>query len=437
MLKVLDTTTETEETPATPTLDDLAREGARRLLMAALQVEVAQYVDAYQEARDARGRRLVVRHGQAEARKVTCGAGTVEVRAPRVNDKRVDATGQRERFTSRILPPSMRRSPKVAEVLPILSLRGLSTGDFREALPVLLGDDAAGLSATNIARLTAVWEDEYRQFRQRDLADRDYVYVWVDGLHCNIRLEDDRLSVSNSLSGRHWELDQVPAVGDPTDIVQFGTGHRVAAGEGQRRVALQRRVAAYLVVVGLEVGKFPFKITGIPEQHLVETFSPRRSDQALHEGVGPGHMRHGLDCVDLQNPQVRRPPVRLEQRIMIGAEMARGAPTMHGGVEHAAEVGASDRTAVHADADEAARALVHDHEHPVAPEHDGLASKEVHTPQAVCRVADERQPRGPGSARDGAIVCRQHAAHDVLIDVGPERSRDDARNPWTAEPRIT
>ena len=92
-----------------------------------------------------------------------------------------------------------------------------------------------------------------------------------------------RLSVSNSLSGRHWELDQVPAVGDPTDIVQFGTGHHVAAGKGQRRVALQRRVAAYLVVGGLEVGKFPFKITGMPEQHLVETFSPRRSEALLHE----------------------------------------------------------------------------------------------------------------------------------------------------------
>ena len=107
------------------------------------------------------------------------------------------------------------------------------------------------------------------------------------------------LSVSNSLSGRHWELDQVPAVGDPTDIVQFGTGHRVAAGEGQRRVALQRRVAAHLVVVSLEVAKFSFKITGIPKQHMVETFSPRRADQALHEWVGPGHMRHGLDFVDL------------------------------------------------------------------------------------------------------------------------------------------
>ena len=131
------------------------------------------------------------------------------------------------------------------------------------------------------------------------------------------------LSVSNSLSGRHWELDQVPAVGNPTDIVQLGTGHRVAANEGQRRVALQRRVAAYLVVGGLELGKFSVKITGIPEQYMVEKFSPRRPDQVLHEWVGPGHMRHGLDFVDLQNPQVRRPPVRLEQRIMIGAEMAR------------------------------------------------------------------------------------------------------------------
>src|SRR5512139_3426382 len=92
-------------------------------------------------------------------------------------------TGARRRFTSRILPPYMRRSPKVAEVLPVLYLRGLSTGDFSEALPVLLGDDAAGLSATNISRLTAVWEKEYEQFRHRSLTDRDYVYVWADGVH--------------------------------------------------------------------------------------------------------------------------------------------------------------------------------------------------------------------------------------------------------------
>ena len=185
----------------------------------------------------------MVRHGQAEARKVTCGAGTVEVRAPRVHDKRVDATGQRERFTSRILPPYMRRSPTVAEVLPILYLRGLSTGDFREALPVLLGDDAAGLSATNIARLTAVWEDEYRQCRQRDLADRDYVYVWVDGIHCNIRLEDDRLCT----------LVVIGARADGTkELVALEDGYRESAESwAERWRGLQRRgLEAPVVAVG-------------------------------------------------------------------------------------------------------------------------------------------------------------------------------------------
>src|SRR5882672_3974560 len=147
-------------------------------------------------------------------------------------------------------------------------------------------------------------------------------------------------------------------------------------------------------------------------------------------------MRYGLDFVDFQNPKVRRPPVRLEQRIMIGAEMSRYAPTMNGGVEHATEVGAIHRTTLHPDSDEATRELVHDHEHPVALEHDGLASKEIHAPQAVSRVSDERQPRGPGAARGGAIVFRQHAVHDVLVDVDPEPLRDYQRDPWAAEPRI-
>ena len=176
-----------------PTLDAIAREGARRMLMTAMEEEVNQYLDAHAGARDENGRRLVVRNGHARPRSVTCGAGTMQVRAPRVNDRRVDEDGTRRRFTSRILPPYMRRSPKVAEVLPVLYLRGLSTGDFREALPVLLGEDAAGLSPTNISRLTAAWEREYQAFRNRDLSACDYVYVWVDGIHFNIRLEDDRL----------------------------------------------------------------------------------------------------------------------------------------------------------------------------------------------------------------------------------------------------
>jgi putative transposase len=110
-----------------------------------------------------------------------------------VNDRRINADGERRRFTSRILPPYMRRSPKVAEVLPVLYLRGLSTGAFRDALAALLGDDPAGLSATNVARLTNEWETDYRAFQKRSLVDRDYVYVWVDGVHFNVRLEDDRL----------------------------------------------------------------------------------------------------------------------------------------------------------------------------------------------------------------------------------------------------
>ena len=196
MLKVLDHEAEdnAETTEgAVPTLDEVAREGARRMLTAAMEDEVVRYIEAHADARGENGRRLVVRNGHAQSRTVTCGAGTMKVRAPRVNDQRVDDDGERQRFTSRILPPYMRRSPQVAEVLPLLYLRGLSTGDFREALPVLLGKDAAGLSPTNIARLTAAWDEEYQAFRRRDLSACDYVYVWVDGIHFNIRLEEDRL----------------------------------------------------------------------------------------------------------------------------------------------------------------------------------------------------------------------------------------------------
>jgi putative transposase len=174
-------------------LDELAREGARRMLAAALEAEVAGYLERHRGERDEQGQALVVKNGRARPRKITLGAGTVEISAPRVNDRRV-IEGERQRFTSEILPPYMRRSPKVAEVLPVLYLRGLSTGDFREALPALLGEEAsAGLSPSVISRMLSVWEEEYRAFRERDLSERDYVYVWVDGIHFRIRLEEDRL----------------------------------------------------------------------------------------------------------------------------------------------------------------------------------------------------------------------------------------------------
>ena len=184
------------------------------MLAAALDEEVAAYIERHEGEVDDHGHRLVVRNGRAEERKVTCGAGTLGVRAPRVNDKRVGESGRRQRFTSAILPPYMRRSPKVAEVLPVLYLRGLSTNDFSEALPILLGEDAAGLSATNIARLTAVWEQEYGQFRNHSLAGRDYVYVWADGVHFNVRLEDDRLCTLVLIGARPDGTKELLAVED-------------------------------------------------------------------------------------------------------------------------------------------------------------------------------------------------------------------------------
>ncbi len=165
------------------------------MLAAALEAEVDAYLAELAHERDERGHRLVVRNGHAQPRQVLTSAGAIEVVAPRVNDKRTDpATGQRKRFRSAILPPWCRKSPKVAEVLPVLYLRGLSTGDFQAALPQLLGKEAsAGLSASGISRLLSVWEAEYRAFRERDLSEQDYVYLWADGVHFRIRLEEDRL----------------------------------------------------------------------------------------------------------------------------------------------------------------------------------------------------------------------------------------------------
>ena len=147
-------------------------------------------------------------------------------------------------------------------------------------------------------------------------------------------------------------------------------------------------------------------------------------------------MGHGFDFIDLEHAQMRLPAMILEQRVMIGTEMARCAPTTNGGIEHATEAGPVDRTAVHSGSDDAAGELVHDHQHPVALEHDGLTLEEVDAPQAVCRLSDERQPRRPRAARRWTIVFRQDAVHDVLVDIDPERLRDDARNTRAPEPRI-
>jgi putative transposase len=174
-------------------LDQLVREGARRMLAAALEAEVDDYLAAHAAERDEGGRRLVVRNGHARQRQVTTAAGAIPVRAPRVDDRRTDlVSGERVRFRSVILPPWCRKSPKVTEVLPLLYLHGLSTGDFVPALEAFFGS-AAGLSAAAVGRLLASWQADYQVFCRRDLTDRDYVYVWADGLHFRVRLEQARL----------------------------------------------------------------------------------------------------------------------------------------------------------------------------------------------------------------------------------------------------
>ncbi len=174
-------------------LDEIVREGARRLLAVALEAEVDDYVTALVGERDENGHRLVTRNGHAEPRTITTAAGGIEIEAPRVNDKRVDEeSGERQRFASVIVPPWCRKSPKVFEVLPLLYLHGMSSGDFAPALETFFGS-AAGLSASVITRLTKQWQAEQRAFADRRLDDRDFVYVWADGVHFNVRLEEARL----------------------------------------------------------------------------------------------------------------------------------------------------------------------------------------------------------------------------------------------------
>ena len=185
MLKIV--TDDTDRDHLASALDELVTEGARRMLVAALETEVADYVARHQHLVDEEGRRLVVRNGRAKERTLVTAAGGLKIEAPRVHDRR-----EGRRFSSYILPKYARRSPKVADVLPVLYLRGLSTGDFAPALAEFFNGDA-GLSASSITRLVATWDDEYQAFESRDLTDTEFVYVWADGVHFRIRLEEDRL----------------------------------------------------------------------------------------------------------------------------------------------------------------------------------------------------------------------------------------------------
>ena len=195
-------------------LDEIVRDGARQMLAAALRAEVAAYVEQFVDQVDEDGRRLVVCNGYHHEREVFTAAGAVKVTAPRVNDKRIDAdTGQRQRFSCAILPAWARKSAQMTEVLPLLYLHGLSTSDFGPALEQFLGS-GAGLSATTITRLTAQWQDEAKTFQDRDLSGIDYVYLWVDGIHLKVRLEQEKLCLLLMIGVRSDGRKELVALAD-------------------------------------------------------------------------------------------------------------------------------------------------------------------------------------------------------------------------------
>jgi putative transposase len=224
-------------------IDEIVRESARRMLAAALEAEVNGYLAELADSRNEAGRRLVVRNGYHQQRTIATAAGPVQVTAPRVNDRRIDeVTGERKRFSSAILPAWARKTPKVAEVLPLLYLHGMSTGDFVPALEQFLGS-AAGLSSATVSRLTATWTEDHKAFCARDLSELDFVYVWADGVHLKVRLEEAKACVLVMIGVR---------VDGSKELIALAEGHRESAESwaGLLRDAERRGMRAPVLAVG-------------------------------------------------------------------------------------------------------------------------------------------------------------------------------------------
>jgi len=192
-------------------LEELARRGARQMLAQAMEAEVAEFVEKHSGVTDEEGRRLVVRNGHLPRRELVTGIGPLKIRQPRVDDR---ALAQERRFNSQILPRYLRRVPSVDNLIPILYLKGISTGDMSEALASILGPGAAGLSATNIVRSKALWEQDYQTWNARDFELKRYVYFWVDGIHFNVRLDEERSCILVIMGANESGRKELLAVSD-------------------------------------------------------------------------------------------------------------------------------------------------------------------------------------------------------------------------------
>ena len=195
-------------------LTEVLRAGARQLLVQAVEAEVTSFVAAHGHLTDEAGRRRVVRHGHLPEREIQTGIGPVAVRCPRVRDRGAEAAGGKIRFSSAILPPYLRRTRSIEELLPWLYLKGISTGDFGEALAALLGPEAPGLSASTIARLKEVWQADLDHWQRRDLSTRRYVYFWADGVYFSPRLDQDKQCILVIIGADELGRKELLAVAD-------------------------------------------------------------------------------------------------------------------------------------------------------------------------------------------------------------------------------
>src|ERR1700716_2166132 len=295
-------------------IDEIVREGARRMLAEALQAEVDAYIAQFAGERDERGRRVVVRNGYHEPREVLTSAGAVEVTAPRVNDKRVDPdTGERERFSSAILPPWARKTPKITEVLPLLYLHGLSSGDFVPALGQFLGS-SKGLSGPVITKLTEQWKAEQRAFCERDLSTVDYVYLWADGIHVNIRLEEGKLCLLVMIGVRADGRKELIALTD---------GYRESSGSWAdlRRDCKRRGMSAPALAAGDGALGFWGALREVfPETREQRCWFHRSRKRSIYRRVGSRWTRRGCHGEELGGGAVTRghrgwePAVPLQER---------------------------------------------------------------------------------------------------------------------------
>ncbi|KQC04070.1 MAG: transposase, partial [Methanolinea sp. SDB] len=287
-----------EKTEVKSALEEVIKEGARQMLQAAIETEVAGYIDSHTHLRDENGLRLVVRNGYMPERNLVTGIGPVQVRQPRVNDRRPAG-----RFTSRILPPFLRRVPSIDALIPCLYLKGISTGDFVEALEAILGPRAIGLSATNIVRLKEGWKQDYEGWRQRDLSDKHYAYIWVDGIHFNVRLEDDRTCILVIIGATEDGRKELVAVQDGyreskvswldmlRDLKSRGLSELPAVGIGDGALGFwaaaaeefpsMRRQRCWVHKTANILDKMPKRVQGAAKQRIHDMYMSETKEKAL------------------------------------------------------------------------------------------------------------------------------------------------------------